>query len=82
MITRRTFLGGSIAGMVMGRATWDSDWLANLDQRISAIMPTPEEDAFLQVPWRTNLNAARVESIRTGKPLFVWEMNGHPLCHT
>jgi hypothetical protein len=54
----------------------------DLDQKIVALLPTPEEQAFLQIPWRLNIMQARAESLRTGKPLFVWEMNGHPLGHT
>jgi hypothetical protein len=53
-----------------------------LEQKIAAIVPTPAEDAFLQIPWRPNLLKARAESVRTGKPLFIWSMNGHPLGHT
>ena len=31
------------------------------------------------IPWRVDLLAAREEAIRTGRPLFLWAMNGHPL---
>ena len=31
------------------------------------------------IPWRSDLLAARDEAIRTGRPLFLWAMNGHPL---
>lgn len=31
------------------------------------------------IPWRIELLAAREESLATGKPLFLWSMNGHPL---
>ncbi len=53
-----------------------------LEQKITALLPTPEEEAFLQIPWRLNVMESRAESLRKGKPLFVWEMNGHPLGHT
>ena len=33
----------------------------------------------MQIPWRTNLMQARAESQRTGKPLFLWVMDGNPL---
>ncbi len=56
--------------------------IEDLNQKIAAILPTPEEDAFLKIPWRLNLMKARLESERTGKPLFIWSMNGHPLGHT
>jgi hypothetical protein len=54
----------------------------DLEQKIAALLPTEEEQAFLQIPWRLNVMQARAESMRTGKPMFVWEMNGHPLGHT
>lgn len=54
----------------------------DLEPKISAVLPTAEEDAFLKIPWRLNILQARTESARTGKPLFVWSMNGHPLGHT
>lgn len=31
------------------------------------------------IPWRIDLAKARRESAVTGKPLFMWAMNGHPL---
>ena len=55
---------------------------ADLEQKIARVLPTPEEDAFLQIPWHLNLLKARAVSARTGKPLFIWSMNGHPLGHT
>jgi hypothetical protein len=51
----------------------------NLDQKIKEILPTPTEDKWLQIPWRTNLQQARRDAQRTGKPLFLWIMNGSPL---
>ncbi len=54
------------------------DW----NQKIQTCAPNPEEDAFLQIPWRLNVMEARAESLRTGKPMLVYEMNGNPLGHT
>jgi hypothetical protein len=50
-----------------------------LDQQLRALLPTPEEQRWLEVPWRTNLMAARAEAQRLGRPLFLWVMDGHPL---
>ena len=55
---------------------------ADLDQKIATVAPTTEEQAYLEIPWRLNIMQARLEAMRTGKPMFVWEMNGHPLGHT
>jgi hypothetical protein len=50
-----------------------------LDAKIAAVLPTKEEEKWLSIPWRTNLMRARKESQETGKPMFWWIMNGHPL---
>ena len=31
------------------------------------------------IPWRTDLWQARREAAQAGKPIFLWEMDGHPL---
>ena len=31
------------------------------------------------IPWRTDLWEARREAAAAGKPIFLWEMDGHPL---
>jgi hypothetical protein len=41
--------------------------------RIAA--PEPWES----IPWRASLWEARRESARTGRPLLIWAMNGHPM---
>ncbi len=49
-----------------------------LNDKIANILPKPSEERWLQVPWRTNLMAARAEAQRVGKPLFLWVMVGNP----
>jgi len=50
-----------------------------LDQQVASVLPKPDEERWLTIPWRTNLMKARAESQRAGKPLFLWIMNGNPL---
>ena len=45
------------------------------------IAPKPEEELWKKVPWKTSLLEARQLAAEHGKPLFVWSMDGHPLCH-
>lgn len=52
---------------------------ADLDAKVASVLPTVQEDRWLEIPWRTELMSARVEARDQGKPLFVWTMNGHPL---
>lgn len=50
-----------------------------LDERIQSVLPRPEEEAFLDVPWQPNVMRARVEAQRTGRPLAIWIMDGNVL---
>jgi hypothetical protein len=43
------------------------------------IRPMPGEDPFATIPWETNLWDARVKAAAAGKPILLWEMDGHPL---
>jgi len=44
------------------------------------IAPQPEEELWKKIPWKTSLLEARQVAAKQGKPLFVWSMDGHPLC--
>ena len=50
-----------------------------LEDRIAALLPRSEDESFLEIPWRTDLLAARREANRDSKPIFLWIMNGSPL---
>ena len=52
---------------------------ADIDAKIAAIMPTAEEEKWMTIPWRTDLNQARRDSVALSKPIFMWIMNGHPM---
>lgn len=49
------------------------------DAVIAEILPSPEESAWLEIDWKTDLWEARREAARTNKPIYLWEMDGHPL---
>jgi hypothetical protein len=49
------------------------------DHLRSAIRPKEEEAAWTKIPWRVDLWKARQEAAATGKPILLWEMDGHPL---
>jgi hypothetical protein len=50
-----------------------------LDRKVASVLPRPDEERWLQIPWRLNLMQARADAQAAGKPLFLWIMNGHPL---
>lgn len=46
---------------------------------LKAIRPAAGEDRFAQIPWLTSLWEARQKAAEQGKPILLWEMDGHPL---
>ena len=54
----------------------------SLDSRIASVLPTEGETRWLQIPWRLNLVQARKDAQASGKPMFLWVMNGNPLGST
>ena len=43
------------------------------------ILPSKAESAWLEIDWKTDLWEARKEAAKTDKPIYLWEMDGHPL---
>lgn len=62
-----------------GRAAPPAPPASEVERKVAALVPTAAEDRWLQVPWRLNLMEACQEAERTGKPLYLWVMDGHPL---
>ncbi len=50
-----------------------------LDKKLAEIVPSGRSEAYRNIPWQTDLIAARDLAKKTGKPLFLWVMDGHPL---
>jgi hypothetical protein len=50
-----------------------------LDKLHALIKPQTNEEKFMQIPWLTDLWEARKLAAAEGKPILLWEMNGHPL---
>jgi hypothetical protein len=45
----------------------------------AVIRPVDGEDPFDGIPWEINLWDARTKAAAAGKPVLLWEMDGHPL---
>jgi hypothetical protein len=43
------------------------------------IKPGKDEDKWAAIPWMTDLWQARQLAAKQGKPILLWEMDGHPL---
>ena len=50
----------------------------SFDQLFSEIAPQ-EGEAWRSIPWETELLDAQAMAAESGKPLFIWAMDGHPL---
>ncbi len=78
---RRTLAGLALtAGLVATTnaappAVGDAEYASLL----KAVRPAPGEDQFATIPWETSLWDARVKAAAQGKPILLWEMDGHPL---
>ena len=46
------------------------------------LLPRPEELRWQEIPWRLSLREAMTEAGKTGKPILLWAMNGHPFACT
>ena len=46
---------------------------------LELIKPHKGEDKWAQIPWMTSLWQARRRAAAEGKPILLWEMDGHPL---
>ena len=67
---------GLAGGRVPAAAPIAADQLATVH---ALIRPAAGEDRWAAVPWRTSLWDARQEAAAQGKPILLWEMDGHPL---
>lgn len=46
---------------------------------LAVIKPGPQTEPWQQIPWSSSLWDARKQAAREGKPILLWEMDGHPL---
>ena len=56
-----------------------AQWSDSQKQLITTIKPTEAESGWQKINWRTNLWEARKEAAKADKPIYLWEMDGHPL---
>jgi hypothetical protein len=52
---------------------------ADFDTIKKLVPPQDTEDEFDKIPWLTSIWAAREKAAKEGKPILLWEMDGHPL---
>ena len=52
---------------------------AQLQPLLRQIKPAAAEQKWASIPWMTSLWEARQRAAAEGKPILLWEMDGHPL---
>ena len=52
---------------------------AQFEKLHALIKPRADELKFMEIPWMTDLWAARKKAADEGKPILLWEMDGNPL---
>jgi hypothetical protein len=52
---------------------------AQFDQLFGLCLPPKAESGWLELGWEIDLWKARERAAAEGKPIFLWEMDGHPL---
>jgi hypothetical protein len=61
---------------VLGGETLSSD---EFKQIRNLVKPGADEEKWSQIPWLSSLWEARKQAAAEGKPILLWEMDGHPL---
>ena len=68
-----------VAGVAAHASASDPLSLDQFDALHALVKPAPSEQQWEQVPWLTSLWEARKRAAAEGKPILLWEMDGHPL---
>lgn len=45
----------------------------------AVVKPQQGDDKWSEIPWLSSLWQARKQAAAEGKPILLWEMDGHPL---
>jgi hypothetical protein len=70
---------GLLACGLLCLAAAEPDAADQLDKLAALIKPGAGEDKWAGIPWQTSLWEARKVAAKEGKPILLWEMDGHPL---
>ena len=73
--------GVLLLAFTCGRASPAAEALspAQFSELHALIKPKATEQKWEQIPWLTSLWEARLRAAKEGKPILLWEMDGHPL---
>ena len=74
-------LAGSLVVAGVGALAWGAERIdpGRFEQLHSLIKPKADEERWAAIPWMASLWQAREAAAKEGKPILLWEMDGHPL---
>jgi hypothetical protein len=77
----RSFAFGAIAALSSAVFAIAAERVApdQFDELHALIKPKSGEEKWSQLPWLASLWKARAQAAAEGKPILLWEMDGHPL---
>ena len=77
----RPFHCGLLTWLALAAVTRAADALPpeQFDKLHGLIKPQASEQKWTQIRWLANLWEARRQAAAQGKPILLWEMDGHPL---
>ncbi len=78
MLLKRIFRSASVGLLLLG-ATASGAEPGSFRELHALIKPKAAEESWLRIPWMTSLWEARQRAAAEGKPILLWEMDGHPL---
>lgn len=70
---------GALLALVAALAVARADERPPLEDLQASIAPDESELAWSRLGWLTDPWAARAKASALGRPIFLWEMDGHPL---
>lgn len=81
---KQKILLATLMALIPKLAWADLDALAQFlaekpEQVRQLILPSADEMRWREIPWIADLSEARRKAAREGKPILLWEMDGHPL---
>ncbi|MDB4265496.1 hypothetical protein N9891_01960 [bacterium] len=72
-----------IAATLLGLGSLQAQLNQSEETLMKEILPSEDELAWQEIDWKIDLwearVEARVEAAKIGKPIYLWEMDGHPL---
>lgn len=75
----KLLMAGAVAAAAVAARAAQPINPAGFEQLHALIKPKAAEEKWARIPWLASLWEARQRAAREGKPILLWEMDGHPL---